>query len=69
MIRWQPLRFLERVELTARAAEGIGRTTVLVTSRFPLTDLAGFRGRGYHHLDVGGLGRIGGLEVARMHIR
>ncbi len=41
--------------LLTRAAEGMGRTTVLVTSRFPLTDLEAFRGNGYRHLDVGGL--------------
>jgi hypothetical protein len=43
--------------LLTRVAEGMGQTVVLVTSRFPLTDLKPFQGRGYRHLDVGGLDR------------
>jgi hypothetical protein len=41
--------------LLLRVAEGIGRTAVLITSRFPLTDLHNVRGQTYHYLDVGGL--------------
>jgi hypothetical protein len=51
--------------LLTRIAEGIGQTTVLVTSRFPLTDLAPFQGHGYRHIDIGGLGR----EAARALLR
>jgi hypothetical protein len=47
--------------LLTRVAEGVGQTTVLVTSRFPLTDLEPFAGGGYRYLDVGGLDR----EAAR----
>jgi hypothetical protein len=48
-----------------RIAEGAGRTAVLVTSRFPLTDLVPFQGRGYVHLDVGGLGRDAAVALLR----
>ncbi len=41
--------------LLMRLAEGLGNTTALVTSRFPLTDLEAFQGSGYRPLDVGGL--------------
>jgi hypothetical protein len=41
--------------LLARAAEGLGRTVVLVTSRFPLTDLQAPGQPRYRHVDVGGL--------------
>src|SRR3984957_2766162 len=43
--------------LLTRIAEGVGQTAVLVTSRFPLTDLKPFQGGGYRYLDVGGLDR------------
>ncbi len=36
-------------------AEGAGRALALVTSRFPLTDLAPFQEQGYRPLDVAGL--------------
>jgi tetratricopeptide (TPR) repeat protein len=36
-------------------AEGVGHTMVLITSRFPLTDIAGYRDQGYRAVDVGGL--------------
>jgi hypothetical protein len=51
--------------LLTRAAEGLGQTTVLVTSRFPLTDLAVFQGQGYRHLDLGGLGQDAALALLR----
>jgi hypothetical protein len=51
--------------LLTRAMEGVGRTVLLVTSRFPLTDLARQGGRGYHHLDVGGLDRPAALALLR----
>jgi hypothetical protein len=51
--------------LLTRIAEGTGRTVALVTSRFPLTDLRAFLGRGYRPLDVGGLGP----EAARALLR
>jgi tetratricopeptide (TPR) repeat protein len=41
--------------LLTRAAEGMGQTVVLVTSRFPLTDLQPLVGRGYRPLEVAGL--------------
>jgi hypothetical protein len=41
--------------LLTRIAEGMGSTAVLVTSRFPLTDLRAFQGRGYRLVEVGGL--------------
>ncbi|HEY7311842.1 MAG TPA: hypothetical protein VH643_20935 [Gemmataceae bacterium] len=51
--------------LLVRIAEGLGRTTVLVTSRFPLTDLTPWRGQGYRHLDVGELTRPAALALLR----
>jgi hypothetical protein len=51
--------------LLTRLAEGTGRTMVLVTSRFPLTDLEPFRDRGYRHLDVGGLGTVAARALLR----
>jgi hypothetical protein len=51
--------------LLTRIAEGTGQTSVLVTSRFPLTDLAPYQGRGYVHLDVGGLNRDAALALLR----
>jgi hypothetical protein len=51
--------------LLARVAAGVGRVVVLVTSRFPLTDLEGRRGRGYLHLHVGGLSRPAALALLR----
>src|SRR5262249_8744794 len=48
-----------------RAAEGLGPTTVLVTSRFPLADLGPQLGRGYRQLDVGGLAHAAALELLR----
>jgi hypothetical protein len=51
--------------LLTRIAEGSGRTTALVTSRFPLTDLEPFRGRGYRLLDVGGLERESAVDLLR----
>ncbi len=53
--------------LLARIAEGIGRTTALVTSRFPLTDLQPFLGQGYRHRDVEGLALPAALELLRRH--
>src|SRR4051794_38212727 len=38
--------------LLTRVAEGLGQTVALVTSRFPLTNLKGFTGRGYISLDI-----------------
>jgi hypothetical protein len=51
--------------LLTRIAEGTGQTTALVTSRFPLTDLEPYRGRGYSPLDVGGLGREAAVDLLR----
>jgi hypothetical protein len=53
--------------LLTRIAEGVGATTALVTSRFPLTDLEPFLNRGYRHSDVGGLGRPAALALLRGH--
>jgi hypothetical protein len=41
--------------LLLRLAEGVGRAAVLVTSRFPLTDLAALEGHGYRPVEVGGI--------------
>ncbi len=38
--------------LLVRIAEGLGRTAVLVTSRFPLTDLTPWHGSGYRNVEV-----------------
>jgi hypothetical protein len=51
--------------LLTRIAEGMGHTTVLVTSRFPLTDLQPFQGQGYRHLDVGGLSLPAAVALLR----
>ncbi len=53
--------------LLTRIAEGIGQTTALVTSRFPLTDLKAFLDRGYRHQDVEGLGLPAALALLRGH--
>jgi hypothetical protein len=53
--------------LLTRIAEGVGGTTALVTSRFPLTDLKAFRDRGYRHRDVEGLGLPAALALLRGH--
>ncbi len=52
--------------LLIRLAEGVGRTTTLVTSRFPLTDLTPFRGQGYRLLDVGGI-ELGAARALLRH--
>jgi hypothetical protein len=51
--------------LLTRLAEGVGRAAALVTSRFPLTDLAPFQGQGYRPVDVGGLDPAAALELLR----
>src|SRR5262249_43560643 len=51
--------------LLTRVAGGVGRTAALVTSRFPLTDLHWLRGKGYRHLDVGGLDGPAALALLR----
>jgi hypothetical protein len=51
--------------LLSRIAEGLGQTAALVTSRFPLTDLEPLAGRGYQHLDVGGLGPAAARDLLR----
>lgn len=51
--------------LLTRLATGVGQTVALVTSRFALTDLGWLRGRGYRHLDVGGLDPGAALAVLR----
>src|SRR5262249_9430453 len=51
--------------LLTRAAEGLGATMVVVTSRFPLTDLGSQRDRGYRQLDVGGLAPEAALDLLR----
>lgn len=53
--------------LLTRIAEGVGPTTVLVTSRFPLTDLKPHLGRGYRHCDIEGLGLPAALALLRGH--
>jgi hypothetical protein len=53
--------------LLTRIAEGAGKTLVLVTSRFPLTDLHGFRECGYRSLDVHGLESAASVELLRHH--
>jgi hypothetical protein len=53
--------------LLTRIAEGVGQTTALVTSRFPLTDLEPFRARGYRYLPVEGLGLPAALALLRRH--
>jgi hypothetical protein len=51
--------------LLLRVAEGLGRTAALVTSRFPLADLARQEGRGYRHLPVGEMDRDAALALLR----
>src|SRR5579864_9506188 len=53
--------------LLTRIAEGVGQTTALVTSRFPLTDLEPARNPGYRHLDVGGLSPPAAIALLRQH--
>jgi hypothetical protein len=53
--------------LLTRLADGVGTTIALVTSRFPLTDLAPMSGRGYRQRDVEGLDRPAALELLRRH--
>jgi hypothetical protein len=53
--------------LLTRLAEGVGRTTVLITSRFPLTDLAPQQGQGYRQVEVGGLGLPATRSLLRAH--
>src|SRR5262249_13240149 len=53
--------------LLTRLAEGGSKATVLVTSRFPLTDLEAMLDRGYRHRDVDGLDRSAALELLRRH--
>jgi hypothetical protein len=51
--------------LLLRVAAGLGQTTILVTSRFPLTDLTPWQGHGYRHLDVGELDLPAALALLR----
>jgi hypothetical protein len=51
--------------LLTRLADGTGRTMVLITSRFPLTDLEPLRKQGYRHLDIGGLDRADAQKLLR----
>jgi hypothetical protein len=54
--------------LLTRIAEGAGQTVALVTSRFPLTDLAVGRAAGssgHHHVDVCGLPRDAAINLLR----
>lgn len=51
--------------LLIRIAEGLGQTAVLTTSRFPLTDLAAWRGGGYCPLEVGELTLPAALALLR----
>jgi hypothetical protein len=53
--------------LLTRIAEGIGQTTALVTSRFPLSDLAPFVKQGYQHREVEGLSLAAALDLLRRH--
>ena len=48
-----------------RIAEGAGQAAALVTSRFPLTDLEPYRGRGYQPLEVGGLAKDAAIDLLR----
>jgi hypothetical protein len=56
----QALRILLR-----GAASGLGKTKVLVTSRFPLPDLAAWKGRGYRCVEVGGLDRLSARAILK----
>lgn len=51
--------------LLVRIAEGLGRTAVLVTSRFPLTDLTPWEAGGYRHMNVGELTQPAALSLLR----
>ncbi|HWE35209.1 MAG TPA: hypothetical protein VG406_01455 [Isosphaeraceae bacterium] len=51
--------------LLARVADGLGRATALVTSRFPLTDLEDRVGRGYHPVALDGLDPAAAAELLR----
>jgi hypothetical protein len=53
--------------LLTRIADGMGSTAVLVTSRFPLTDLHAFQGRGYRPVEVGGLEPSAARALLRGH--
>jgi hypothetical protein len=53
--------------LLSRVAEGAGETVVLVTSRFPLTDLEPFLGQGYQYVDVDGLSLPAAADLLRRH--
>jgi len=53
--------------LLNRLAEGVGQTFALVTSRFPLTDLAPFLDHGYQHLDIEGLSLAAAVALLRQH--
>ncbi len=53
--------------LLTRVAERTGQTVVLVTSRFPLTDLHSSLGEGYRHVDVEQLSRAAAIELLRRH--
>src|SRR5262249_2738942 len=51
--------------LLTRLAEGIGKTTALVTSRFPLTDVRAHHDAGYVQIDVESLDHHAALELLR----
>ena len=51
--------------LLVRLAEGVGKASALVTSRFPLVDLEGSRGAGYRPIDVGGLDPEAAVDLLR----
>jgi hypothetical protein len=51
--------------LLTRVAESLGQTAVVVTSRFPLSDLAPFEGRGYRSLEVEGLDLAAAMKLLR----
>jgi len=48
-----------------RIAEGLGRVTALITSRFPVTDLEPCQDRGYRWISVGGLGPAAARTLLR----
>lgn len=51
--------------LLLRIAEGVGRTTALITTRFPVTDLARFEGQGYRRIDIAGLDAAAAVALLR----
>jgi hypothetical protein len=51
--------------LLTRIAEGMGRTGVLITTRFPVPELVRFAGQGYWPLDVGGLDPAAAVSLLR----